>query len=126
MWRDDVWGNGLFDETESSFEKLGGIVIDGISYTSTPTDFSTQLESLNSTVRHAIDEYGDDSVAVHLIAFKEVATIFTQAQNYPVLSTVKWHGSDGTAIDKVLVSNEQAAQFAVRTGYPALGLASSS
>ena len=118
MWRGDVWGNGLFKETKINYEKLGGTVIDGIVYTPTPEDFSAILESLNSKVSQAIDQYGADSVGVHLIAFKEVEVIFTQAQNHPVLSAVKWYGSDGTALNKVLISNTQAAQFAVKTGYP--------
>ena len=121
MWRDDVWGGGLFEATKSSFVKLGGIVIDGISYTttpSTPEDFSVELESLNSKIDHTIAQYDVDSVAIHLMAFQEVVTIFNQAQNYPNLSKVKWYGSDGTAVNQELISNEQAAQFAVRVGYP--------
>jgi len=118
IWRGDAWGNDLSKATRSSFEELGGTVVDGIRYSPTPKDFSAELESLNSKVSQAIAQYGVDSVAVHLIAFKEVEHIFTQAQKYPVLSTVKWYGSDGTAVNKVLISNEQAAQFAVRTGFP--------
>jgi len=118
MWRGDVWGDGLFKETKSSFEKLGGRMIDGKRYSPTSEDFSEELKSLNSKLSQAIKQYGVDSVAVQLIAFKEVEIIFTQAQNYPSLSRVKWYGSDGTAINKALTSNKQAAQFAARAGFP--------
>ena len=118
IWRGDVWGDDLSEATKGNFEKLGGTVIDGVRYAPTPKDFSAELESLNSKVSQAIAQYGADAVGVNLIAFEEVVAIFTQAQNDTVLSSVKWYGSDATALDKELVNNAQAAQFAVRTGFP--------
>ena len=119
IWRGDVWGDDLAEATKSSFEALGGTVIDGVRYSPTTEDFSAELESLNLKVSQAIAQYGADAVGVHLIAFEEVVTIFTQAgEQKAILSTVKWYGSDGTALDKELVNNARAAQFAVRTGFP--------
>nr|QNO55622.1 hypothetical protein JLLEDACL_00021 [Methanosarcinales archaeon ANME-1 ERB7] len=119
LWRGDVWGADLSEATEGSFEELGGTVIDGIMYSSTSEDFSAELESLSSKVSQAIAQYGDvNSVGVHLMAFEEVVPIFIQAQNDTVLSSVKWYGSDGTAMSNVLISNAHAAQFAVRLGFP--------
>ena len=117
MWRGDVWGDGLFKETKRSFGKLGGTMIDGERYSPTAEDFSKELESLNSKLSQAIKQHGVDSVAIYLIAFKEVKTIFTQTQKYSLLSKVKWYGSDGTAGSKVLTNSNQAARFAVRTDF---------
>jgi len=95
-------------------------VLDGIRYGPTADDFSAQLESLNLEVSQAIAQYGADAVGVHLMAFEEVVPLFVQAgqEQNASLSTVKWYGSDGTAQNNALVSNAQAARFAVRTGFP--------
>ena len=119
LWRGDVWGADLTKATKDSFEELGGTVIDGIRYSPTTGDFATELESLNSKVSQAIAQYGDvDSVGVYLLAFGEVVPIFIQAQNYTGISTVKWYGNSAVALDKELISNTQAAQFAIRAGFP--------
>jgi hypothetical protein len=52
-----------------------------------------------------------------LVAFDEVAPIFIGAQNLPVLSTVKWFGSDDSVLNHKLVKNMDAALFAVKTGF---------
>ncbi len=44
--------------------------------------------------------------------------LFTSAASDPVLSTVRWYGSDGVAHSQALLSNAAAAQFAMRAGYP--------
>ena len=79
----------------------------------------SELGSMNSKVSQAIAQYGDvDSVGVYLLAFEEVVPIFIQAQNYTSISTVKWYGNSAVALDKALISNPQAARFAIRTGFP--------
>jgi|GEM_PF-110540 len=119
LWRGDVWGDDLSEATKSSFEKLGGKVVDGVRYSPTTEDFGAELESLNSKVSQAIAQHGIDAVAVYFIAFGEVVPIFIQAaQSNSILSTVKWYGSDGTAQLKGLVNNAQAAQFAIRVVFP--------
>ena len=119
LWRGDVWGDDLAKARKDSFEELGGTVVDGVRYSPTTEDFSTELGSLNSKVSQTIAQYGDvDSVGVYLLAFEEVVPIFIQAQNYTRISTVKWYGNNAVALDKELVSNAQAAQFAIRTGFP--------
>jgi branched-chain amino acid transport system substrate-binding protein len=119
LWRGDVWGDDLAKATKGSFEELGGTVVDGVRYSPTTEDFATELEALNSKVSQAIAQYGDvDSVGVYILAFGEVVPIFIQAQNYTPISTVKWYGNSAVALDKELISNTQAAQFAIRAGFP--------
>ncbi|MFZ0515012.1 MAG: hypothetical protein WAM14_25660 [Candidatus Nitrosopolaris sp.] len=48
-------------------------------------------------------------VGIFLVAFDEVVLIFIQAQDRPVLSTVKWYGTDGTAQNEALVRNSSAS-----------------
>nr|QNO54185.1 penicillin-binding protein activator LpoA [Methanosarcinales archaeon ANME-1 ERB7] len=119
LWRGDVWGDDLVEATKGCFEELGGTMVDGVRYSPTTEDFSTELGSLNSKVSQTIAQYGDvDSLGVYLLAFEEVVPIFIQAQNYPSISTVKWYGNNAVALDKELISNTPAAQFAIRTGFP--------
>jgi len=116
MWRGDVWGDDLTNATNESFNALGGTVVDGVRYNVSTVNFSTAIDSLNSTVVEATAQYGD-VVAVYLVSFEEVVPIFIEAQNQSNLSNVSWYGCDATALNKELVQNDQAARFAVRTGF---------
>jgi len=116
MWRGDIWGDDLTNATNKNFNALGGTVVDGVRYNVSTVNFSTAIDSLNSKVAEATAQYGD-VVAVHLIAFDEVVPIFIEAQNQSNLSDVSWYGCDATALNKELVQNDQAARFAVRTGF---------
>jgi branched-chain amino acid transport system substrate-binding protein len=57
-------------------------------------------------------------VGVYLAGFDEVAAIFKSASSDPVVGAVRWYGSDGVAHSDALVTNAQAAEFAIRVGYP--------
>jgi len=116
MWRGDVWGNDLTNATNERFKALGGTVVDGVRYNVSTVNFSTAIDSLNSTVAEAIAQYGD-VVAVYFVSFDELVPIFIEAQNQSNLSNVRWYGCDATALNKELVQNDQAARFAVRTGF---------
>jgi len=120
MWRSDIWGDGLVEAMTDNFQQLGGKVFDGIRYSSTNMDFTKELESLNSTVSQTVAEYDNAmAVGVYLAAFGEAATILDQAsEQNAVFSTTRWYGSDGSALDKNLVENSKAAQFAEATGFP--------
>jgi len=52
-----------------------------------------------------VAQYGADKVGVYLVASDEVVPIFIEVQNQPVLSMVKWYGSDGSALKDKLVRN---------------------
>jgi branched-chain amino acid transport system substrate-binding protein len=130
FWRTDVYGNNLVNAMKKNFEELGGTVIDGIAYKPHTGDFSSSLtrinfiiwdqalRSLESRLNQAISQYGANKVGVYLVAFDEVAPIFIQTQSHPILSTVKWYGSDGSAMNNKLLRNVEAARFAVKTGFP--------
>src|SRR5262249_44180756 len=79
--------------------------------------WSQDSKSLASEVSQAVTHYGAGKVGVYLVSFDEVAPIFIVAQNLPVLSDVKWFGSDGSVLNNKLVKNMDAALFAVKTGF---------
>lgn len=115
MYRNDIWGNGLYDEAKISFETLGGTVLEGVTYEINNEDLSTEVESLNEKVTSATSEYGEESVAVLLCSHGEAADIFALAQDQSALSTVNWYGSDGVALNNEIINNDDAASFAVAT-----------
>ena len=129
MWRTDIYGNELVGAVRENFEKLGGTVLSGIGYVPYTGDFSSSLNRINfiiwsqdlkslaSKVSQAVTHNGAGKVGVYLVAFDEVAPIFIGAQNLPVLSDVKWFGSDGSVLNNKLVKNMDAALFAVKTGF---------
>ncbi|KGK98636.1 ABC transporter substrate-binding protein [Methanococcoides methylutens] len=112
MYRNDVWGNGLSDEVRKSFEDLDGTVLEGVTYETENVDFSAEVESLNEKVVAATSENDAGSIAVVLCSYGEVTEIFALAQNYPALSDVNWYGTDGIALNKGLIDDNDAASFA--------------
>ena len=116
MRRGDVWGDDLLKATRDKFKELGGTMIDGISYDPTAGSFGTELETLDSKVSEAIDEYGAGAVAVYLLSYEEVLQIMAQAQDYANLPQVKWYGG-GSQSNNAIISDTQAAQFAATTNF---------
>ncbi len=74
-----------------------------------------ELKSLENKVKQAISQYGADKVGVYVVAFDEIAPIFIQGDYRTVLPTVKWYGSDGSALNNNLIKNIGAANFALKT-----------
>jgi branched-chain amino acid transport system substrate-binding protein len=100
------------------FSALGGTVMQGVKYGAATADFGSTIAGVNAQLRAAIALHGAGSVAVYLAAFDEVVGLFTSARTDPVLSSVRWYGSDGVALSDALVNSPQAAEFAMHTGYP--------
>ncbi len=116
--RNDAWGIGLRDGVRAQFTDLGGTFLEGIAYTPGATEFSAEVADLNTKLGTAISTYGATNVAVLFIAFEEVGPFFTEASNYPLLQTVKWYGSDGTALAGACIEDATVAQFAIATEFP--------
>jgi branched-chain amino acid transport system substrate-binding protein len=82
------------------------------------TEFSAEVADLNTKVQNAITTYGAQNVAVLFIAFEEAGPFLTEASAYPTLSTVKWFGSDGTALAGAIIADATVADFAIATEFP--------
>ena len=54
---------------------------------------------------------------VYFVASDEIAPIFVQAQNHPILSKVKCYASDGSTLNNKLIKNTEAAAFVVKTSF---------
>lgn len=116
--RNDAWGVGLEEAGKLKFETLGGTFLTGIRYSPDATEFSTEAADLASKVTSAVGTYGAAQVAVWHISFEEVNAFFTAADGYSVLKTVKWYGSDGTAVSSAMLGDQTVVNFALNVSYP--------
>jgi branched-chain amino acid transport system substrate-binding protein len=129
MWRSDIFGEGLHSALNENFKRLGGKVVEGVGYKPPTGDFSAslhrinfifwdqELKALESRVNEEVKRYGADRVGVYVVSFDEIVPIMIQAERHPGLSSVKWYGSDGSALNAGLVKNVDAASFAVKTSF---------
>ncbi|MCS7116587.1 MAG: ABC transporter substrate-binding protein, partial [Nitrososphaerales archaeon] len=113
----DAWGDGLVDATSKRFKELGGTVLEGIRYAPDAKEFSAEVRVLASRVDEAVRRWGSEKVGVYLVAFEEAATLFTQANDYPILLRVRWFGSDGTALSSRIEKDAVASRFSVATKF---------
>lgn len=119
VWRDDAGNGGLEKATRTAFTALGGTVLPGMKYSATATEFSGIATNLSSQVRVAAAGRDTGTVAVYLAAFDiDAVALFTAACEDSVLGSVHWYGSDGVARSDPVLGSRDAADFAMRVGYP--------
>ena len=112
FWRNDAGNIGLQVATRALFGAVG-TVKPGVQYDAGQTSFAASLAALKTQIQTAITERGGTAgVAVAHAGFDEVVQIFNAAAADPVFSSVRWYGTDGTALNEPLRTNAVAAQFA--------------
>lgn len=117
FWRNDAGNIGLEVATRALFSSVG-TVKDGVQYEATQPDLAGALASLKTQVQEAIAERGGTAnVAVAHAGFDEVVDIFKAATGDPVLSSVRWYGTDGTALTEPLRTDATAAGFARQVNF---------
>lgn len=124
LWRADAGNQGLANAMRAHLPTLGIGVSPGAEYGTSQTDFDETLAVIRGEVEEAIAAVGAARVAVALAAFDEAVDLFHAAANDPVLSAVRWYGTDGIARSAALENGASAADFAVRVGFvaPIFGL----
>jgi len=117
FWRNDAGNIGLQVATRELFSAVG-TVKPGVQYEATQPDIAGALASLKTQVQEAIAERGGTAdVAVAHAGFDEVVDIFKAATGDPVLSSVRWYGTDGTALTEPLRTDATAAAFARQVNF---------
>lgn len=117
LWRNDAGNNGLQVATRALFSQVG-TVKPGVQYAATQPDVAAALASLRTQVQAAIAERGGTgSVAIAHAGFDEVVDIFRLASADSVLSSVRWYGTDGTALTEPLRADPAAAAFARKVSF---------
>ncbi len=117
--RNDNWGTNLLTATKTRFEKNGGIVTQGYRFEPGTRDYTAIIRNLSTDVAAAQQQYGTSAVGVYAIGFDELVPLFASAGSDPVLGSVRWFGSDGSAKADALIRNASAARFAAKTGFSA-------
>lgn len=112
LWLDNSYSNELVAMVAEEFAAKKGVMAAGIKYESKTKDFSSVASALKNQVADAINQYGASSVAVYMVSFEEFNDIFRLADGDPVLSSVKWYGSDACAKDMAIINNNVSARFA--------------
>lgn len=122
--RDDAGNKGLQTSVGSSFTALGGQVDAIAPYSTTLANYGTLLSTLKSKLQNYIAAQGAEKVAVYLASFDECVSLFNEAANDPVFSSVQWYGGDGVVLSTALTSDAKAAAFAATTKFiaPNFGL----
>ena len=106
--RDDTYGHGLSDALAKEMEQRGGMVASAIPYSADETSFDTAslLNDISVKIGDLVDEHGPDNVAVVAISFTEITKIAEVLSDYPVLSQVRWYGSEAVVNLKPMVEGE--------------------
>ncbi len=117
--RDDTWGTNLLLATKTRFQKNGGIVTDGYRFEPGTRDYASIIHNLSTDVSAAQQKYGTSAVGVYAIGFDELVPLFSCSEADPMLVSVKWFGSDGSAKAHALIRNASVARFAAKTGFSA-------
>lgn len=117
MWRADIFGDGLAAALRRDVAALGGTVLPGVRFAPDVGDYAGDLAALAAQVESARATFGD-AVAVAFFGFgSDGAAILGQASAFPVLGTVSWYGSDGTALSREILGEPAAARFAFLVGF---------
>lgn len=132
LWRDDVYGRELMQAVRTNFQGLGGGFdenAENLGYVPRTGHLATSLHRINfimwdnvlkvleSQVERAISQHGIDKVGVYMVSLDEVIPILIQAHNHPILSKVRWYGSDGSTLNGALLRNHESAIFASNTSF---------
>ena len=111
IYRADEWGDGLYASTRSNFESLGGVMDDGVRYSTEISGYSDETQILSDLVDQYAENYGAEKVAVLMIGFSETVGLFNSAVSYENLHDTRWFGSDGSSNDSILSGDPVAAGF---------------
>jgi ABC-type branched-subunit amino acid transport system substrate-binding protein len=134
IWRDDTYGNELYNAMNISFNKLGGKVSEeGIKYDPHIGSFAAslhrinfimwdqELKSLSTAVSNAKKNFPPDSnskkIGVYIISYGEIVPILIQASSHKDLDTVRWYGSDGIAKNEKLLEHQESVEFVHKTKF---------
>jgi branched-chain amino acid transport system substrate-binding protein len=109
--RGDAWADGIYNILEPMWLDGGGVMLERIRYAAEVQEFSSYLQQAENVLSAAVDEYGAEHVGIDVISFQETTTMLQQAEDFPIVYSTVWFGSDGTALTTQIEddSPEQAA-----------------
>jgi len=120
--RDDTYGNGLANATESWLKADSSSVLIGgpTKYGQTASDFTSTIQTIQTQYNQFASQVGAAHVAIYIVAFQEYGAILQQVhtQAPQLLSTpLPWFGMDGIAQNSDLSnSSSTVASYAAQVG----------
>lgn len=119
-YRDDAFGSSMSQAVMDSFNgSVVEIPYDSELVNREALDYGALAAQIASTIQDMAGERGDSTTAVLLIGFGESADILSSASEHPVLESVKWYGTSGTANRPAVVADSESATFAEAVEYEA-------
>ena len=140
IWRNDQYGNELYNITKAKFQNLGGnFSNNGVKYDPHVGEFAgslhrinfitwdQKLKALDLAVNNARNLLGHNSyskIGIYVISYGEVVPLLIQAPSHQDLYKIKWYGSEATAKNQRLLRNQKAVEFAYKTNFtsPLIGM----
>ena len=116
--RTDTYGRSLTEEVSTFFEDAGGEAFFVRHYGKGDSDPASLTAELRDAVTKTLAAGADPgSVGVLLVSFSEAIDFLRAAAEDPALSTIRWYGTDGMALNANLLKDAAAAGFAAKTGF---------
>ncbi len=113
IWRDDLGNSDLVATLRKATEAEGIFMTDGVGYSTENPDFTASLDEIKVQIAATTGRIG-----IYLAGFSEVAELFEVASADADLVGFAWYGSDGVVLNRELVANAAAAEFAAAIGFP--------
>jgi branched-chain amino acid transport system substrate-binding protein len=116
--RTDTYGRSLTEEVSTLFRDAGGEAFFVRHYGKGDSDPASLTAELRDAVTKTLAAGADPgSVGVLLVSFSEAIDFLRAAAEDPALSTIRWYGTDGMALNANLLKDAAAAGFAAKTGF---------
>lgn len=127
IWLGDTYGDGLRDATKANFESRGYAFDEGIRFDPEKSEFGSEVSILNDLVQDATETYGNDKVAVFLIAFGQSILILQSAGDYDALDDVNWFIAETLTKKSDVLNDPKTRDFVTRpnVGYTGVQVAES-
>jgi ABC-type branched-subunit amino acid transport system substrate-binding protein len=119
--RDDIGSNGVKSAIAAHFTADGGSVLNAGAYAVGETDFSTILNQVKQGIIGLSNSYDISEIGVSTMSWDETTSLFHQAANDTILSSVNWYGGIGFFKPQSLLLDPIAAAFAATTQFSSPG-----
>lgn len=118
VYRLDIGNEGLYKSVYDVAISEKILVSEPVTYTDDSENFENIVANIKTKLSEALTKFPNSQIGIYLAAFDENMDLFREASKSSDLGKVKWYGSDGAALSKVLISNSVASDFAIRVDYP--------
>jgi branched-chain amino acid transport system substrate-binding protein len=116
--RNDIWGNELLQSAANGFTAQGGGVAEALKYSISGSDIPEVVKRLDEEVGKALLAHPAQETGVYMLSYAEGTTIMNAAGKMENLKKVRWYGSSAFGMNKSILADPVAADFAISRGLP--------